>query len=102
VYGRSQKWLKDWPNVCRGIEVGELCKDAEAVIREVNRLGAERLAEFDKSLLKPVRWGENQEQKNHTYICDRCGYEMYEKNCKVTCPNCGNRFDCSDLNIYFD
>jgi rubrerythrin len=36
------------------------------------------------------------------YICDRCGHEMYERNCKITCPNCGNRFDCSDLNIYFD
>ena len=36
------------------------------------------------------------------YVCDRCGHEMVEKNCKVTCPNCGNRFDCSDLNIYFD
>src|ERR1044071_3936574 len=70
VYGRSQKWLKDWPNVCRGIEVGELRKDAEAVITEVNRLGAERLAEFDKSLLKPVRWGEHQGPKKHTYICD--------------------------------
>jgi rubrerythrin len=36
------------------------------------------------------------------YICDRCGDRMREKSCKVTCPNCGNRFDCSDLNIYFD
>ena len=36
------------------------------------------------------------------FLCDRCGTEMYEKNCKVICPNCGNRFDCSDLNIYFD
>ena len=36
------------------------------------------------------------------YICDRCGFEMHEKNCKVVCSNCGNRFDCSDLNIYFD
>ena len=36
------------------------------------------------------------------YSCDRCGCEMVEKSCKVTCPNCGNRFDCSDLNIYFD
>jgi rubrerythrin len=36
------------------------------------------------------------------YVCDRCGHEMYEHNCKITCPNCGNRFDCSDLNIYFD
>jgi rubrerythrin len=36
------------------------------------------------------------------YICDRCGHEMYERTCKIICPNCGNRFDCSDLNIYFD
>jgi predicted metal-dependent hydrolase len=102
VYGRSQRWLKDWPDICRGIYVEELRRDAEAVITEVTRLGAQRLAEFDNSLLKPVRWDENQEQKKRTYICDRCGHEMYEKNCKVTCPNCGNRFDCSDLNIYFD
>lgn len=36
------------------------------------------------------------------YICDRCGAKMVERSCKVSCPNCGNRFDCSDLNIYFD
>jgi rubrerythrin len=36
------------------------------------------------------------------YFCDRCGFKMIEKNCKIECPNCGNRFDCSDLNIYFD
>jgi rubrerythrin len=34
--------------------------------------------------------------------CDRCGFDMIEMNCKVVCPNCGNRFDCSDLNIYFE
>ncbi|MGE5376971.1 MAG: DUF309 domain-containing protein [Bacteroidota bacterium] len=97
VHGRSQKWMQDWPDVCRGIQVGQLRRDAEAVIDEVKRLGAERLAEFDRSLLKPVRWTEN-----HVYICDRCGSQMVERNCKVICPNCGNRFDCSDLNIYFD
>ncbi len=36
------------------------------------------------------------------YLCDRCGSRMTEHLCKITCPNCGNRFDCSDLNIYFD
>ena len=36
------------------------------------------------------------------YVCDRCGSDMFELNCKVICPNCGSRFDCSDLNIYFD
>ena len=97
VYGRSQRWIKDWPEICRGIQVGQLRRDAEAVINEVIRLGAEYLVDFDRSLLKPVAWSDKR-----IYMCDRCGHEMYEKNCKVTCPNCGNRFDCSDLTIYFD
>ncbi|HJR80692.1 MAG TPA: DUF309 domain-containing protein [Anaerolineales bacterium] len=102
VYGRSQRWIKDWPDFCRGIYVEELRKDAETVITEVMRLGTERITEFDLSLLKPVKWEERQTEKKRPYICDRCGHEMYENNCKVTCANCGNRFDCSDLNIYFD
>jgi uncharacterized protein len=101
VYARSQRWVRDWPDICRGIRVGDLRRDAEVVIDEVKRLGVERISDFDNSLLKPVRWEEAHAQKKK-YICDRCGHEMYEKNCKVTCPNCGNRFDCSDLNIYFD
>ena len=36
------------------------------------------------------------------FLCDRCGFEMIEDKCKVICPNCGARLDCSDLNIYFD
>jgi len=50
--------------------------------------------------LKPEQ--EAAETSQRKYICDRCGHEMYEHNCKVIYPNCGNRFDCSDLNIYFD
>ena len=102
VYDRSQKWLRDWPEVCRGIEVGKLRKDAETAINEVIRLGMENISQFDHSLLKPVQWQESPVAQQHIYICDRCGHEMYEKNCKVICPNCGNRFDCSDLNLYFD
>jgi predicted metal-dependent hydrolase len=101
VYARSQRWTRDWPAVCRGIQVEELRSDAQAAINEVQRLGLERISEFDNSLLKPVRWEEPPAEKKK-YVCDRCGHEMYENNCKVTCPNCGNRFDCSDLNIYFD
>jgi rubrerythrin len=62
----------------------------------------EKITEFDNSLLKPVQWRENQLQQKQVHLCDRCGHEMFEKNCKIACPNCGNRFDCSDLNIYFD
>lgn len=97
VYVRSQRWLKDWSDICRGIRVEELRQNAAAVINEVERLGKENIRHFDRSLLKPIIWSDKR-----LYICDRCGHEMYEKNCKVTCPNCGNRFDCSDLNIYFD
>jgi rubrerythrin len=45
---------------------------------------------------------ESEDLHKRVFICDRCGEEMYESNCKIICPNCGNRFDCSDLNIYFD
>ncbi|MBN8580069.1 MAG: DUF309 domain-containing protein [Anaerolineae bacterium] len=97
VYGRSLKWTQGWNAVCRGINVQQLRVDAEHVMQEVQRLGKERIREFDPSLLKPVQWNQKRQ-----WTCDRCGSEMYEKSCKVTCPNCGNRFDCSDLNLYFD
>ena len=42
------------------------------------------------------------QSEQRKFICDRCAFEMLESSCKVICPNCGNRFDCSDLNIYFD
>jgi len=118
VYARSQRWLKDWPAICRGIYVEELRRDAGLAMQEALNLGIERIGEFDIALLKAVRWdeGNGKPKQAHTerettlapgasageYICDRCGSQMVEKNCKVTCPNCGNRFDCSDLNIYFD
>jgi len=102
VYGRSQKWLKGWPDFCRGIHIAQLQKDAASVVKEIERLGIQNISQFDDLLLKPVQWTEYSPEKKHVYTCDRCGHEMYEKNCKVTCPNCGNRFDCSDLNIYFD
>jgi len=97
VYDRSLKWLKDIPDICKGIRVGELRANAKQVMIEIQKLGKEQIAEFDRNLLKPVSWKEK-----HVYICDRCGTEMHERNCKVACPNCGNRFDCSDLNIYFN
>lgn len=32
--------------------------------------------------------------------CDRCGFSMIERHCKVICPNCGQRWDCSDVTIW--
>lgn len=28
--------------------------------------------------------------------CEACGVEMYGLHCKLVCPNCGYRRDCSD------
>jgi predicted metal-dependent hydrolase len=56
VYGRVQKWIRPWPEVCLGIEIGQLRLDLDAVIAEVRRLGPGGLAAFDRSLLQPVRW----------------------------------------------
>lgn len=97
VYGRSLKWTQGWSDVCRGINLKRLRDDAEAAINELERLGKEKIGEFDRSFFKPIQWNEKR-----VWVCDRCGSEMHEKNCKITCPNCGNRFDCSDLNLYFD
>jgi len=97
VYERCIKWLNDWSPICRGIQVGKLRNDLENVIREVRRLGRENITGFDTTWFKGVEWNEKK-----IWICDRCGAKMRESNCKVSCPNCGNRFDCSDLNIYFD
>jgi predicted metal-dependent hydrolase len=56
LYKRVQKWIQPWPDVCRGVQIGQLRRDLDTVIAEVKRLGPDRLAGFDRSLFKPVRW----------------------------------------------
>ena len=55
VYGRSMRWLKDWPENCRGVEVGQLRRDLESAIIELRRLGPDASTEFNRALLKPVK-----------------------------------------------
>jgi hypothetical protein len=54
VYQRSLKWLIPWPEECRGVAVGQLRRDLKTVIDELRRLGPERIAAFDRALIKPV------------------------------------------------
>ncbi|HEX6368459.1 MAG TPA: hypothetical protein VF006_05995 [Longimicrobium sp.] len=30
------------------------------------------------------------------HVCELCGTTMYDHNCKIVCPNCGYKRDCSD------
>lgn len=54
VYKRAMRWLKDWPETCRGVQVEQLRRDLGAAIAEVERLGESGMAGFDRGLLKPV------------------------------------------------
>ena len=54
VYQRSQRWLTLWPENCRGVAVGQLQRDLKRAVLDVQKLGPDRMAEFDLSLLKPV------------------------------------------------
>jgi hypothetical protein len=58
VYERSVKWLADFPDVCRGVQVGKLRSDAENAVNHLRVLGAEKINEFDATLFKPVVWSE--------------------------------------------
>jgi hypothetical protein len=107
MYARSQKWLAPWPDVTLGIHVAQLKDDLAITISELQKLGPSGIESFDISHLKPITWDEissstKSPPKIKKLVCDRCGMSMVSGNCKITCPNCGNRFDCSDLNLYFD
>jgi hypothetical protein len=58
VYGRSMRWLRSWPEICRGVCVGQLRTDMEAAITEARRLGEAGIGQFDKRLLRPIVWKE--------------------------------------------
>ena len=54
VYQRSYRWLGPFPDQCRGVDLGQLRRDAAAVMAEVNRLGPDKLSQFDQNLLQPL------------------------------------------------
>jgi predicted metal-dependent hydrolase len=107
MFTRSQKWLAPWPDVVLGIHVAQLIEDLAHTMTELQNLGPSGINSFDVSLLRPIAVDEPGSSTINTskmkiLVCDRCGTSMVSTNCKITCPNCGNRFDCSDLNLYFD
>jgi len=91
VYERSRKWLADFPAEYAGLSVETLRRDSARVAEEV------RARRLDAHQLPPLKF-----TPRPRWLCDRCGAEMRSAQCKISCPNCGNRFDCSDLNLYFD
>ena len=54
VYGRSMRWLTQWPEVCRGMDIGQLRRDLEAAMAEARRLGPARLVEIEQRFFRPI------------------------------------------------
>jgi hypothetical protein len=54
MFLRMRQWLDPLPDECRGVDVAQLRADALAVRAELERLGPERLGEFDRDLFKPL------------------------------------------------
>jgi len=56
VFHRSMRWLRSWPVLCRGVNVGLLRSDLEHIITAAVDLGQDRLSELDPSLFRPIEW----------------------------------------------
>lgn len=53
---RSVQWLVILPDTCQGINIKKLREDSFRVRAELERLGEERISEFDMSLIKGVEY----------------------------------------------
>ncbi|MEM6284517.1 MAG: DUF309 domain-containing protein [Chloroflexota bacterium] len=51
---RAVQWLEVLPDVCQTIDVAQLKTDAYAVRAELERMNPDDIAQFDRTLLKPV------------------------------------------------
>lgn len=53
---RVRQWLDPLPARCRGVDVAQLRRDAQAVHEALRQIGPEDITEFDRSLFKPIFW----------------------------------------------
>jgi predicted metal-dependent hydrolase len=56
MFLRMRQWIDPLPEVCRGVQIGQLRREAQAAHQELLRLGVDRMDQFDLVLLKPVKY----------------------------------------------
>lgn len=59
MFERCKKWLRPWPDHCRGVDVAQLRADVAAAVEAAGKLGPGNLADFDRSLFKKIKRVEN-------------------------------------------
>jgi predicted metal-dependent hydrolase len=55
LFQRAWQYLNALPDVCQGIDIAQFKRDAQAAQDELERLGPERIAEFDAVLFQPIK-----------------------------------------------
>lgn len=56
MFLRVRQWIDPLPDRCRGVDIAGLREEARAVHRVLIELGPERIKDFDRNLLKPVKF----------------------------------------------
>lgn len=54
MFLRMRQWLDPLPEMCRGVNIERLRRDARAAHQALLALGADHIHEFDQNLMKPV------------------------------------------------
>lgn len=54
MFLRVRQWINPLPEICRGVDIGQLRLDAEIVYQQLVKLGANHIDEFDRSLFHPI------------------------------------------------
>ena len=62
LLGRGIERLREFEPETSGVDVSALIRDSENCLSELERLGRERVREFDTALVPRVRWSENNER----------------------------------------
>ena len=60
MFLRLRQWIDPLPDACRGIDIARLRAEAQAAYRALIALGPDHIADFDRSLLRPVSYQVNQ------------------------------------------
>ncbi len=63
MFQRCRQWLDPFQTACRGIDLDRLRADFLTAEAALLRLGPERLAQFDRSLLKPILFIDVKDEK---------------------------------------
>jgi predicted metal-dependent hydrolase len=56
MFIRARQWLHPLPNICRGIDIDRLRKDADEIYSMISELGPDRMDLFDFERLQPVSY----------------------------------------------